>query len=245
LGHLSVAIYIGLTMLLSPLVFLVCDLLPKNLYYRAPHLLLRRDSILFMLCYWLLLPASWPLVGLTKVIEWFAPDPEQRTELMLGRNRLVQLMSQGRREGLLTDVQSRLANGVLQIAPQPATASMTPASRVLGLEERATAAQILAYAKRFATPIVALRREGTEDEWFGYVRAVDAAFNKRPLQSLVRRMPVISPAASKLDALQLLQSEGEAFGVVRDGDRVLGVVSSRGLCEQLFRPASSLPPRPS
>ncbi|MGE4003217.1 MAG: CNNM domain-containing protein, partial [Planctomycetaceae bacterium] len=58
-GAVSETVEVGAAMLLSPVVFLFGELLPKNLYYRAPLSLLRRDSTLFMMFYWLLLPASW------------------------------------------------------------------------------------------------------------------------------------------------------------------------------------------
>ncbi len=237
-GHVTVMSEILSTMLFSPIVFLFGELLPKNLYYRAPLSLLRRDSTMFLLFYYLLLPASWPLVGMTKVIERLSPDTGKRTEILLGRSRLVQLMTQGRREGLLTDVQNRLANGVLQAAPQAVTDSMTPVDRVLGISEQTTREELLKYARRFATPLVAIHRASSTEDWFAYVRVLDVLTDNRPLSSLFRQMPVLSPTASKLDTLQQLQMLGEIYGVVKDGEAVRGVVSSRGLIEQLFRPAT-------
>ncbi len=239
-GEVTAMTEIMWTMLLAPVVFLFGELLPKNLYYRAPLSLLRRDSTLFMVYYYLLLPASWPLVGVTKLTERLHPAAGRRSELLLGRSRLVQLMTQGRREGLLTDVQNRLANGVLQTAPQPVTDSMTPKDRVLGVSEQANREEILKYARRFATPIVAIHHESSNEDWHAYVRVIDVLTDSRPLPALFRTMPELPPAASKLDALRQLQIEGEVFGVVKDGDTVRGVVSSRGLCEQLFRPATPL-----
>ncbi|MEZ6054058.1 MAG: DUF21 domain-containing protein [Planctomycetaceae bacterium] len=238
LGEVTPTTEIIWTMLLAPVVFLFGELLPKNLYYRAPLSLLRRDSTLFLMFYYLLLPASWPLVMVTKVTERLSPEAGRRSELLLGRSRLVQLMTQGRHEGLLTDVQNRLANGVLQIAPQSVTDSMTPKDRVLGVSEKSSREEILKYARRFATPIVAIHRESSVEDWYAYIRVIDVLTDNRPMHSLIRRMPILSSASSKLDALRQLQIDGEVYGVVKDGDTVRGVVSSRGLCEQLFRPAT-------
>jgi CBS domain containing-hemolysin-like protein len=236
-GHPSQPLEIGVTVLFAPIVFLFGELLPKKLYFRAPLALLRRDSTLFAVFFWLLLPATWPLVKVTALVERLFPERAKRMESLLGRSRLVQLMTQGRREGLLTDVQNRLAHGVLQIAPQPVVDSMTPAGRVLGVSDQSSRQEILDYARRFATPVVAIRRPHSEEDWYAYVRVVDIALDKRPVTSLLRPMPVISPRVSKLDALQGLMISEEIFGVVKEGERVQGVVSSRGLCEQLFRPA--------
>ncbi|MCA9074079.1 MAG: DUF21 domain-containing protein [Planctomycetaceae bacterium] len=237
-GQVTNVTEIASTMLMSPVVFLFGELLPKNLYYRAPLSLLRRDSTLFMAAYYLLMPASWPLVGVTKLIERLYPEGGRRTELFLGRSRLVQLMTQGRHEGLLTDVQNRLANGVLQTAPLPVTDSMTPCDRVLGVSEESSREEILKFARRYATPLVALHRASAAEDWFAYIRVLDVLTDTGPLRSLFRPMPILSPSASKLDALQQLQIDGELYGVVKEGETVRGVVNSRGLCEQLFRPAT-------
>ncbi|MBX3437158.1 MAG: DUF21 domain-containing protein [Planctomycetaceae bacterium] len=238
-GELSDLMEVVSVMLFAPVLFMFGELLPKNLYYRASWSLLRRDSTLFTMIYWLLLPASWPLVGVTKLIEKFSPSTGRRTELLLGRSHLVQLMTQGRHEGVLTDVQNRLANGVLQIAPQPIASSMTPANRVLGVSEQASRQEILDYARRFATPVVAIHRARSNEDWFAYVRVVDVSLSKKPVGALYRVMPELSLSSSKLDALQILLVADEVYGVVKSGDRVHGVVSSRGLCEQLFRPVTS------
>lgn len=236
----SEAVEVASAMLMAPVVFLFGELLPKSLYYRAPMNLLRRDSTFFTGIYWLLLPATWPLVRLTGMIERISPETGKRTQLLLGRSHLVQLLTQGRREGLLTDVQNRLANGVLQMAPQRVTESMIPTGRVLGVSERANRQEILDFARRFATPVVAIHREDSPDRWYAYVRVVDVALTSKPVSALFRTMPVFSPNASKLDALQSLQMAGEVFGVVKEDDQVLGLVSSRGLYEQLFRPPTLL-----
>lgn len=233
------------TVLLSPVVYLFGELLPKNLYYRAPLSLLRRDSTLFRLFYWLFLPASWPLVSVTQYLERHSPQTGRRTELVFGRSRLVQLLRQGRREGVLTEVQNLLANGVLQTAPQRVVESMTPSDRVLGLDEAASREDLLEFARRYGTAHVAIRRAGTDDGWFAYVRVIDITLDARPVSRLFRALPTLAPADGKLDALQKLHEAGETFGVVTEGDDVLGIVSSRGLSEQLFRPAMAVGSVPS
>jgi putative hemolysin len=235
-GRVSELLDVISTLLLAPVIFLFGELLPKNLYYRAPLYLLRRDSKLFGMFYFLFLPLSMPLVWMTMLLGRLNPQPNPRTDLMLGRSRLVQLMSQGRREGVLTEVQSRLASGVLQIAPQSITDSVIPSDRVLGVEETTSRDDLLSFARSYGTSLVCLRQSGSEDGWFAYLRVVDLAVDSRPVAALVTPMPVIAASASKLDALQQLQAEGALQGVVRRGEQTLGVISTRGLVEQLFRP---------
>jgi len=235
-GRATEALDIASTLLLTPVIFLFGELLPKNLYYRAPLTLLRRDATLFGLFYYLFLPLSLPLVQVTRLLERFNQQAGPQANVMLGRSRLVQLMSQGQREGVLTDVQSRLASGVLQTAPQPVTNSLIPADRVLGVEETATREELSRFARDYGTSIVCLKRAGTENDWFAYVRAIDIAIDARPGSTMVAVMPAISHKTTKIDALQQLQTSGALQGVVIQESKVLGVISTRGLVEQLFRP---------
>ncbi len=230
------------TMLISPIVYLFGELVPKNLYYRAPMALLRRNSRIFSIFYWLLIPASLPLVLITRLLERFSPETGRRTELVFGRSRLVQLLHQGRHEGLLTDVQNRLASGVLQTAPERVAASMMPFERILGVSEDATREQVLEFAGQHALSSVIIHHKRSRTAWFAYVRTVDVALDSGPLSRQMHLMPVLAPGDGKLDALQTLYMVGEVFAVVKDGDRVLGVVNSRELSEQLFRSALSVGP---
>lgn len=235
-GRVTELLDVVSTLLLAPVIFLFGELLPKNLYYRAPLYLLRRDATLFGMFYYLFLPLTVPLVRMTMLLERLNPQAGPRANLMLGRSRLVQLMSQGGREGVLTEVQSRLASGVLQIAPQPIIDSVIPSDRVLGVDEASSREELLQFARSYGTSLVCLRKTGGEGDWFAYIRVIDLVLDSRPVAALVMPMPVIAARATKLDALQQLQAEGALQGVVRRGDQTLGVVSTRGLVEQLFRP---------
>ena len=53
-------------------------------------------------------------------------------------------------------------------------------------------------------------------------------------------MPEINSSDSKLNALRQLKSSGEGIGVVKEDRTVLGIVSERGLVEQMFQPTRAL-----
>ena len=233
------------TLFLTPIVFIFGELVPKNLYYRAPMRFLRREIPFFVTCYRAFLPATLPLVGLTKLIQRFGSTEERIVESALGRSRLAQVLSQGHEEGLLSEIQNRMVTGLMQTAMQPVTASMTPAQRVLGLEDKATRDEIVQHARSYGMTAVPIRREAT-DSWYGYVRVVDLVVLRRSPKAVIEEMTSIDSRLSKLEALVLLRDAGSAYGRVIDGDRTLGVVSTRGLVEQLFRPpqaAGIAPPR--
>lgn len=237
---------IAATLAISPVVFVFGELVPKSIYYLSPLSLLRRDIAWFQMFYRLFLLVSFPLMALTKQIQRFGGSGSNLPrQLALGRSRLAQVLRQGHTEGLLSDVQSWLVHGLLNTAAQRVTESIIPVDRILGVPDDALRQEVLEYARRFGTPNVAIRRAGTEREWYGYVRVADIAVSKRPLRMLVRTMPRIDALCSKLDAMQQLREAGEAYGVVCSGERVLGIVSAHGLIEQLFRPPAAQGVRPA
>jgi CBS domain-containing protein len=117
---------------------------------------------------------------------------------------------------------------------------MTPADRVFGLDEEAAREDVLSYARRYGITSVAIKRAGSDADWYGYLRVVDAAVIQRPLHTLIQPMPRLDPTTRKLEALLVLRDSGAAHAVVCEEDRVLGIVSERGLVEQLMRPPQTL-----
>lgn len=228
------------TLLVSPVVFVGGELVPKNLYYRVPLRLLRSGSLWFEISFWAFLPFSFPLILMTKLFERFAPMTDRPVELVLGRTRLAEVLGRGRTEGILTEVQNRLVHGLLSTAARPVAESMIPNNRVLGLRDDATREQILDFARRYGLSSVPLSRSN-EDSWIGYVRIADLAISPRPLRTLIRPMPAIRSTLSKLEALTVLRSSAALYGTAVDPNgRVLGVVSEHGLTEQLFRPTKAV-----
>lgn len=235
------------TLFISPVVFLFGELLPKNVYYRAPLARMRAQIRWFRAFYLAALPASMPLVLLTRLVERLAGQQNRAQELLPGRGRFLQMISYGHHEGLLSQAQSTLATGVLAIATQSVIESMTPAHRVLGLPESAGREDILAFARRYGTPVVALSAlsdagSSESPQWTSYVRVSELQVRNDSVAEIRRPMPQLRQTATKLEALAVMQDHAAAYAaVVDEAGRVLGVVGQRGLVEQLFRP----PQRPT
>ncbi|HET6328034.1 MAG TPA: DUF21 domain-containing protein [Planctomycetaceae bacterium] len=231
----GMAVEVIATLLIAPFAFTFGELIPKNLYYRAPLWLLRRNVGWFTIFYRLFLPISFPLMAFTQMLQRFSRTAANRPGQLLGRARLVQVLSQGHQEGLLLDVQRKLIEGMTHLAGQPVVSSITPTNRILGLAENAARDDVLSFARRYGLTNVALRRTTSPDSWFAYVRVADVALTQRPLASLARTMPVIDVSSSKLEALLTLRSHGAAYGIVKSGLKTMGMASDHGLSEQLFR----------
>lgn len=239
-GHGAEQLEVLATLATAPIVFMFGELLPKNVYYRAPLALMRRQIRWMQAVYWLAWPASAPLVMLTRLIERLAGAPARTQEMLPGRGRFLQVISHGHHEGLLSPTQSAMASGVLVIAAQSVRDSMIPSSRVLGVVESAPRDEILEFGRRYGTPAVALyTADSSEDApcWTAYVRVGELLTRTDAVAALRHVMPQIPSSATKLEALATLSDRLAAIGAVVDDDgNVLGTISQRGLIEQLFRP---------
>jgi CBS domain containing-hemolysin-like protein len=227
------------TLFIAPFAFTFGELIPKNLYYRAPLRLLRQNVGWFEFFHRAFFPLALPLTAIARVFERLSGKGAERQGQILGRARLVQVLSQGHQEGLLHDVQGRLLEGLMHLAGQPVLQSVIPNSRVLGVADNVGREDVLNFARRYGVHSVPVCRPGQVDSWYGYWRVVDVTLAQKPLPSLVRRMPVISAGASKLEALLTLRAGAAVYGVVTSNGRVLGLASDHGLAEQLFRAPQS------
>jgi CBS domain containing-hemolysin-like protein len=219
-----------------PVVFVCGKLLPKTLYYRAPLMLMRGDVRWLVGFYYLFLPVSFPLRLISNLFERLRQTEANGVGRLPDKSRLAQVLSQGQREGLLTDVQSRLIRGVMGVAGHSVQSSMTPSDRVLGVAEKTLRKDVLEFARNYGITIVPVRRKDDPHGWFAYVRVVDLAVAKKTVSSLMENMPEIPAHWGKLEALLHLREMEKDCGIVKDGPKVLGVISAHGLVEQLFRP---------
>ena len=180
------------------------------------------------------------LIG--QFMQRFSSSDNQAMELVFGRKRLVQVLSAGHREGLLTDVQNRLVNGLLEVAAQPVTEGMTFTRRVIGLPDSATRTQFKDHAKKHNATHVLVRHESDPGGWFGYVRTIDLSLEKRPMTTLIHQMTVLDQGASKLEAMVKLRDTSSLFGLVTTAEGVpIGIVDERSMTESLFRQTQRSP----
>ena len=224
------------TLLVTPIVFIFGELLPKNLYFRAPMHFLKRDSLKLQICYYALLPVSLPLMMTARLFERFGKSDDLRTGRVLSRSRLTQAVTEGHRQGLLTDLQNKLVHGLLTIADESVRHVATNPSMILGCSEDTSRSEMLKTAKQFALHALPIHRQGDPHAWYAYVRTVDLMVTQRPVKNLIREMPRLPANQKKLEALLHLRRLGEDWGVLVDEkDQVVGLIRERGLMEQLLR----------
>ncbi len=228
------------TILFTPIIFILGELVPKNLYYRAPTLLLKRYCRWFYFLYrafWLI---STPLVGITRLLERFSPDRSKPAQLVLGRQRLVKVLEEGHLEGLLTNSQKQLVRGMLNTAAQSVIKAMIPQTEILGVTRTTDAAQIMQLAKQNQLSFIPIRSREKQTEWTAYIKLVDLITSPAPIIPAVYNMPRLQSDFSMLESLYLLRNSASAYGAIYENDQQLGIVSQLDLVKALCSPTGPL-----
>lgn len=235
----SIAVEVGATLLIAPVIFVFGELMPKSLYFIAPTKLLSRNIGLFQLFYRLLLPISMPLVLVTRLLEKLSSSTPNRLEFLLGRHRLIQVLSKGHEHGVLTGQQGILVHGLLHDASRRVSEIMIPASDILGEEEGSSRDSVLECARSNILTHVPVRRRDSTADWFGYVRVLDVELSSSSSEISIRDMPRIPFDATRLMALLAIRESGESLGVLVEGDEVKGLVMERVLINHFMHPTGA------
>ncbi len=232
------AVDVATTLLFAPVIFLFGELMPKNLYFRAPTTLLRRGSRWFDLCYFIFIPISVPLVRITRLIERVSGMKRHRMDFVLGRHRLIQVLSKGHEHGLLTSEQGQLIHGLLHEAALPQHDLMIPADRVVSVDESADRDAVMSLAREHGLTNIPVRQQKTGSEWTGYLRVLDLQLSTQPVPSLIKPLVDLPESATRLEALLALREASGSLAVLKNADGVaIGILTERSLVRHFMHPA--------
>ncbi len=231
----SYAAEITASLLFAPLLFVYGELLPKNLYFHAPNLLLRRGGGLFLLFMVLFSPVACLLWVLGRVLQWLVGEAPEHARLSLARKELQQVFQQGQEAGVLHPAQQSLAQNLFSVASHPVLRDCTPVARVVSIRKGVSKSEALRLARRqrlFAIPVSAANGR----ELIGYVRVVDLYLDPADHVTEVRPLLEIHQSETFSATLMQLQSKQEPLARVVDDDRkTVGILNASRLVEMLFR----------
>lgn len=234
-GQSTGAAEILATLMMTPVIFIFGELIPKILYYRAPMSLLRAGSVGFNVCYYLFFPMSYPLIRISRFVSRFGNSDKRPVEVMFGRSRLYGVLEAGQREGILTELQRNLAENLMQVAELPVEQAMVPATVVRGVCEDSTIDEVIEMAALTESAYVMLHRPGHPRQWSAYVRVADVLASGLAPRHMMRRLATFSGSTPRLETLTELNRDACLFGAVMNGDDCIGVIRRQALVSQLFR----------
>jgi len=158
--------------LMSPLLFVYGELLPKNLFFQAPNRLLKLVGPLFLVFSIIFAPAVFILWALSRVLEKSMGQSPDRVRLTLARKELGQLFEEGQEVGILQPSQRLLSQNFAAVASTPVSQICTPIARANVLPENATLADARRLANRKQLPDIPIV-QSKSNTVIGFVRTID------------------------------------------------------------------------
>jgi putative hemolysin len=226
---------IVLPLLFAPILFVYCELLPKNVFLAAPNRLLRRCAPFFAIAIVIFAPVSALLWLVNKFIELVGQKSPEELRLVLARRELAELLEEGQAVGLLCPTQQALAQGTLTLSAQPVANYATPASKFPHVPKNMSSQEVVATARRLRRKFFPVEEltDGVHST-IGYVRAGDCLFARgdtlpvRPLLEVSERQAMLTTLT------QMQAADVELAKVVNRRKQPIGYVTLARLREALL-----------
>lgn len=232
------------TAVLTPVLFLFVDILPKNLFY------CRADSFLVTLS-----PLIWVVyhlfnrTGIIALLKGFsgrlnrffhtAIDTPQAVDLTQ-QEQIQQIFHETREEGLLSDTQKTMMDRLIRTPSLPVASVMTPLSKVRMIELHTPADQVYAHLAEESFSRLPVYEQSPQN-LRGYLEIYDVLSvypNLKTLDAFVKPLMKIPASCSVISALHQMQKQKQFIALVVSesapgpSQEIIGLVTDRDLVEE-------------
>ena len=218
-------------MLMTPIVFVLGELLPKYLFYHAPYRLVSATRPFLLAAAVLFAPISLLLGLLGRGLQKVTGQTPFRMRLAMARGELDQVLRDGHEAGILAAGQRSLAQRLFEVGNQSAISFGVPSDRLAIVDAPLDTDDARYKARRQNHPIVLVRRAS---RIIGFVWYADVCVR----ESNVDLKPVIrgSVADRHLQVLLRMYDAGSDVAVLLDeAGAVRSVVTRRQLVQPLIK----------
>jgi putative hemolysin len=220
----------------APVIFLLGELLPKNLFFEAPNRLLKRCAPLLLLCTCLFAPFTLILWGFSRLLQLLSGKSPQELRLKLARRELAELLTEGHEAGILRPAQQSLAQSMLSVAGLPVKNFALPAARVMRATTTMSKGDVKRIAQRHQRTLLPVEDTRNHRKLVGYLRMMDLYLDESTQLPAPRPMVVLQEDQSWLSAIRQLSQTEDALGhVVTAEGKTMGFVTGRELRIALLR----------
>ena len=239
-GRSDVAVQLIATAIVTPLLFVFCELLPKNVFAFEPEgrmlVLARPVRAAYLVMRWTGLAPL--LKGFSRLVLRAARRAEgAEADPFTPRQRLRALFRESAAEGVISGYQGEIVEKVLALREQPVRKVMIPMNHVAGAVVHGGREHFLKELRRHSFSRLPVY-EGQRENVVGIVRVNDVlaaepeAFNLAALMS--RDIVALAPETTVSQAIFRLRKARAAMAVVRDErGRAVGIVTIKDLVEEI------------
>ena len=219
-----------LTVMMTPLVFVCGELLPKSLFFQAPYRLLMATRWILLTATVLFSPVASLLALLGNALQAMTGETPFRVNLTMARGDLNRVLRDGHEAGILTTSQRSLAQNIFEIGNQAAVQFGVRPDRLAVVNTPVDLATAHHQARRSNHPIILVRRRG---RIVGFYRFADLIGQ----EEVPEPMPVVRGSLSDrhLGVLLRLYDANSDVAVLYDATgNLAGVVTRRQLVQPLM-----------
>lgn len=220
--------------LLSPIVFVYGELIPKTVFHDAPNRLLRVVGPFFLFCAALFAPFAFILWLFARVLQSLAGEMPLRVQLDMARNSLQSLFQESELQGVLLPVQTGLAERLFAHEHMTIGQVAIPVGRIHALSEGASMDEIKRCAKKLhRSSIPVLRKNG--EAFSGYLSVLSLKVHHDDMTQLMRPLVSVPEDMPILEAVIYLQTQHAPMAEVVDQRGVcVGLVYLNEVAGRLF-----------
>jgi CBS domain containing-hemolysin-like protein len=237
------------TVLLTPFVLLLGEILPKALFRSHATLLFRVSAPTLRVCDLLLSPLVALASGTTRGLLWLLRIPAAERRPLFRREDLGHVflhavtVSEPEEHAGST---FRMARKALDLKDKKVRDAMVPLPQDWTVPARATVGDGIEQCRRSRPPYLAAVDEQGRVEGFISAKSLLSTDPGRPLERLIRPAYVLNPEDPLDDTVGAFRRSQQAIGLVRDRTgATLGVVTSEDLLEEIVGELTRHPGAPS
>lgn len=219
------------TILMTPVVFVFGELLPKYFFYQAPYRLLRMLRPFLLITTVLFAPITLFLGLLGNALRLLTGQTPFQLRLGMARGELDQVLRAGHEAGILEPGQRSLAQRIFEIGNLPAVAFGVPQEKCAVVDLPLDVDQARYQARRRNQPIILVRRGG---RIVGFVRYADVCVRNPKLETI----PVVRARMTDRHLkvlLQLYDKETDVAVLTDDRNASRVIVTRRQLLQPLIK----------
>lgn len=233
-GESELRVVLVNVLVVAPLMFIVCEALPKELFRvdadrLTYHFALPLTALRSLLTFAGIMPT---IMGIARLVERLAGFGRHGEHLSDARQRMANLLKEAGSGGVLSESQSSLIDRALTFRSTLIGAEMIPWNQVRTLNLDWDRSRMVRFAA--AQPSSRLPVVDGKGRVMGVLRQIDLhTFPDVPTNSLLRRPATLSPSMGVLEAIRRIQAADAPVGIVERDGRPVGLVTAKDLVEPL------------
>ena len=235
------AVEMTASVLFSPILFVYGELMPKQVYYQAPHYLLRRTNWLFTGFAVLLAPLSLMLWGLGNLLEKLLGQSLAKVRLTLAKQELGEVLLEGQHAGVIKPSQLHLAQDFFLVATNQICEMMVPLSKVTIISATSSSQEALEYLRQQNLNELAVKDESSE-RIVGYLKTIELELAPSSESIADRINPMVDVKESDRIGEAVIQMNSAKVAMARVVDatgKTTGTVSARSILASILLDGNS------